>query len=144
MTDLSRARCEHCGKSFGYQLYHCGFGECSYAYCSQCGMTAVLSHWYEHMPKIPSGSLPQQEISEEFEQFLKPCSCGGIFKKGSHPRCPHCHQPLSAQVASRYIEANAAGAKKGWWWQRNWHETYCIVIDKREVRDNYKFRSSSP
>jgi hypothetical protein len=46
--------------------------------------------------------------------------------------------PLSAQVATQYIEANALGTKKGRRWQGNWHETYCIVLEKREVQDNFK------
>ena len=90
------------------------------------------------MPKTPSGCAGQQEICVELEKYLKPCCCGGAFKKGSSPRCPHCQKPLSAQVATHYIEANALGTKKGWTWQRNWRETYCIVIEKREVRDNFK------
>jgi hypothetical protein len=88
------------------------------------------------MPKMPSGCTPQQEICVELEQYLKPCACGGAFRKGSSPRCPHCNRILSARLATQYIEANALGTKKGW--RSNWHETYCIVIEKREVRDNFK------
>jgi hypothetical protein len=101
-------------------------------------MTAVLSHWSKSIPKISSGALPQQEISAQLEAFLETCICGGSFKKGSSPRCPHCQEPLSAQAATHYIEANALGTKKGWRWQANWHETYCIVIEKKEVQDNFK------
>jgi hypothetical protein len=28
--------------------------------------------------------------------------------------------------------------KKGWRWQRNRHDTYCIVIENRLVEDNFK------
>ena len=90
------------------------------------------------MPKMPPGCPPQQEICVELEEYLEPCACGGVFRKGSSPRCPHCKEPLSAQVATDYIEANPLGTKKGWRWQRNWHETYCIVLEKREVEDNFK------
>jgi hypothetical protein len=138
MAEHKVGRCEHCTKSFGYELYHCGFGDCSYAYCDKCGMTAVLSYWNKQMPKMPSGCPRQQEICAELEQHLEPCFCGGVFRKGSSPRCPHCKMLLSAEVASHYIESNAPGTKKGWQWQRNWHATYCIVIEKREVRDNFK------
>jgi hypothetical protein len=113
MKELSSGRCEHCNKEFGYQLCHCGFGDCSYAYCDKCGMTAVLSYWSKRMPKMPSGCPPQQEICVELEQYLKPCDCGGVFKKGSFPRCFHCNTPLSAPVATHYIEANAPGRKAG-------------------------------
>ena len=138
MREPSLGRCEHCTRTFGYELYHCGFGDCSCAYCDKCGMTAVLSYWSTKMPKMPPGCLPQQEICAELEQYLESCSCGGAFKKGSYPRCPSCRQPLSAKTASLYIETNAPGTKKGWRWQGNWNETYCIVIEKREVRDNFK------
>ena len=138
MPDLSLGRCEHCTETFGYRIYHCGFGDCSYAYCDKCGMTAVLSYWSKGMPKMPRGCPQQQEICAELEQYLEPCPCGGAFKKNSSPRCPQCEKALSAQVASHYIESNAPGTKKGWRWQGNWHATYCIVIEKREVRDNFK------
>ena len=90
------------------------------------------------MPKMPPGCLPHQEICVEFERYLEACACGGVFKKGSSPRCPKCQKPLSPRTATHYIEANAAGANKGWRWQANWRETYCIVIEKGEVRDNFR------
>lgn len=136
--------CEHCNQSFLYRLYHSGFSDCSYAYCDKCGMTAVLSYWSKGTPRRPSACPPHQEICAEFEKYLEPCSCGGAFKKGSSPRCPHCSLPLSAQLATRYIEANAPGTRKGWRWQRNWNQLYCIVIGNREVHDNFKPNSGSP
>jgi hypothetical protein len=72
------------------------------------------------------------------EQYLQPCECGGTFKEGVSPRCPACKQPLSAEAATVYIEANALGTKKGWRWQKNWHDTYCILIENRVVNDNFK------
>ena len=72
------------------------------------------------------------------EQYLQPCECGGRFKRGSAPRCPHCNEPLSPELATSYIESNAPGTKKGWRWQRNWSGLYCIVIEDKRV-DN-KFR----
>ena len=34
--------CEHCGYVFAYQLIHNGFNRPCYAYCAECGMTALL------------------------------------------------------------------------------------------------------
>jgi|SRR5580658_366516 hypothetical protein len=62
----------------------------------------------------------------------------GYSKKSLFPRCPQYKHPLSAPIASQYIESNAPGTKKGWRWQVNWHATYCIVIENREVQDNFK------
>jgi hypothetical protein len=103
-------------------------------------MTAILSYWNKQMPKLPLGFAAQQEICSEFEQYIQPCECGGVFRKGSFPRCPHCAQTLSAEAATTYIEANAPGTKKGWRWQRNWHDIYCIVIENRRVNDNFKVK----
>lgn len=146
MRDQTTGTCEHCGKSFGYWLCHCGFGDCSYAYCDKCGMTSILSLWDKRMPKLSPRAwrqqeIPawgQQEIPTELEQYLRPCECGGVFKRGASPRCPHCSQVLSAETATTYIETNAPGTKQGWRWQRNWHDIYCIVIENRRVMDNFR------
>jgi hypothetical protein len=137
MRELSTGNCDHCNQTFGYYLGHCGFGDCSYACCEKCGKTAILSMWDKRMSKLPA-CVSQQEICAEWEPYIQPCECGGAFKKGACPRCPYCRQALSAETATAYIEANAPGTKKGWRWQRNWHATYCIVIENRVVNDNFK------
>jgi hypothetical protein len=71
------------------------------------------------------------------ESYIQPCECGGRFKRGAAPRCPHCCQPLSAESATSYIESNAPGTKKGWHWQRNWSGIYCIVIENNRVDNNF-------
>jgi hypothetical protein len=138
MTQTSSGHCEHCSEAFAYQLYHSGFGDFSYAYCDRCGMTAILSYWSKPMPKMAPGCLPYQGICAELEEYLEPCPCGGAFKKGSHPRCPSGNRPLSAQVATSYIEKNAPGTKKGWRWQGNWRETYCMVVGDKEIQANFR------
>ena len=129
---------EHCRKSFGYTLLHCGFGECSYAYCDKCGMTAILSLWDKRIPRLsqPAG-WGQQEIPTDLERYLQACECGGIFRRGASPRCHQCSQGLSAEIATTYIETNAPGTRKGWKWQRNWSDMYCIVIEDRRVANNF-------
>ena len=128
--------CEHCGEKFNLELYHCGFAEWSYAYCDTCGMTAMLSCWDKRWPTGVKGC--QQEIAREMEPHLRPCACGGKFLKGSSPRCPRCGGELSAEGAASYIEEQAPGTKKGWRWQRNWTDVYCIVIEDRQVRDIFQ------
>jgi hypothetical protein len=127
--------CEHCGESFGYRLIHNGFNESAYAYCDTCGMTALLDGW-----KIPQSITIQihQGITPEVEQHLMPCKCGGHFVHSAFPRCPKCLKPLSAEKATKWIEDNAPGTKKGWRWQRNWTGPYCILIDDRVTQDNWK------
>jgi hypothetical protein len=100
-------------------------------------MTADLSIYDKRMPKLHD-CAPYQEIPVELEPYIQPCQCGGTFKKGALPRCPHCKQPLSAEDATNYIEKNALGTKNGWLWQKNWQDTYCIVIENKLVSDNFK------
>jgi hypothetical protein len=127
--------CEHCQKQFGYYLIHNGFNGSAYAYCDTCGVTALFDVY-----KIPQNVhlVPHQIITQEIEPHLEPCYCGGSFRAGASPRCPHCRQPLSAVLAADYIERQAEGAKKGWYWQRGWSGLYCIIIEDRFVRDTWR------
>jgi hypothetical protein len=133
----STGECEHCRQQFRYSIYHCGFSDCCYAYCEKCGSTAVLSMWNPVVKKLP-GIFPwQHEINEASEPYILACECGGHFRAGASPRCPHCYEPLSADLATEFIERNASGTKKGWRWQRSWHGTYCIAIENKIANDNY-------
>jgi len=142
---MSRERnvgiCEHCGREFGYYLIHNGFNDSSYAYCNQCGAVAILDLW--GAPRAVT--LERfQAITEDVEPFLKPCRCGGSFRAGAAPRCPHCHRPLSAALATEYIERNAPGTKGGWTWQRSWNGLYCVVIENQMVSNSWKDERLSP
>ena len=130
--------CEHCRQTFSYSLCHCGFSDCCYAYCENCGSTALLDMWNPMVKKLPPVFPWQQEIKKESEPFILPCRCGGNFRAGACPRCPRCNESISAAFATEFIERNAAGTKKGWRWQRSWHGTYCIVIEDKVVNDNFK------
>jgi hypothetical protein len=127
--------CEHCTKSFGYYLIHNGFNDSSYGYCDQCGMTALLDGW--KAPKNVHLKL-HQSITPEVEPSLVACKCGGTFRAGAGPRCPHCSEPLSAIRAADYIEPQAEGTKRGWRWQRSWTDLYCIIIEDKVVNDVWK------
>ena len=140
MREQVEGVCEHCHTGFGYYLIHSGFNESSYAYCDTCGRTALLSHWT--MKKLGVPELPQclshEQICSEWEPYLKPCDCGGRFKRGTGPRCPNCKRALSPEMAAGYIERNASGTTKGWRWQHNWCGLYCIVIGNNVIEDNFK------
>lgn len=129
------ASCEHCRASFDIELVHNGFGESSYAYCSDCGKTAILSGWNKNWPR--GVKCTQAEIAPEMEQHLLPCACGGKFSKGNSPRCPKCRQVLSPERAAIYLEDQSPGAKKGWRWQRDWQGIYCVVVSGQSVVDNF-------
>ena len=127
--------CEHCRETFAIEIFHNGFGDSSYAYCSECGTTAILSGWNKRWPK--GVKCTQAEIPPEMQSHLRLCSCGGVFSRGNSPRCPSCKQILSAEKVADYIEPQSPGTKKGWRWQRNWHGIYCAVINGRCVKDNF-------
>jgi len=138
--------CEHCRQRFGFYLIHNGFNGSAYAYCEACGMTALLDGM-----KVPKGIevALDHSITPGIEPHLAHCPCGGAFRAGASPRCPHCREPLSAARASEYIERQPAvfkglwrwkplwvHKKRGQWqWQRTWTGLYCIIIDNRVVRD---------
>lgn len=126
--------CEHCQQQFCYYLVHSGFNDSVYAYCDSCGKTAILSLCDKRMPKLRDCPRHQQ-MSSAMEPYVQPCGCGGSFRKGSAPRCPHCNKPPSAKIATAYIEGNAAGS---WRWQKNWSGIYCIVIENIWIADNFR------
>ena len=129
MVILKKGDCEHCQRSYRYSLWHSGFGDNSYAYCDQCGMLALLNYSNPQVAGFPLLSSQYQEIDESWEPFLKPCACGGQFRKGASPRCPSCNEKLSPTHAAEHIEAQAHGAGRGWHWQNNWSGVYCMAMD---------------
>jgi hypothetical protein len=137
-----KGTCENCKQQFGYCLLHAGFAEVAYAYCDSCGKTAILSLWDKRFPHL-ADCPGQQEMCSALERYLAPCDCGGTFRRGATPRCPHCHKQLSAEIATAYLEKNAPGTKKGWRWQRNWSGLYGIVIGDNRIANNFALKPSA-
>lgn len=125
-----KGRCDSCGAEFGYYLVHNGFNDSLHVYCDSCGSTAIadLAGVEARLPSLPGRVTP---ITPDMEGLLQTCSCGGRFRRGAAPRCPSCREPLSAEGATTWIEANAPGAKQGWRWQRSWVGLYAIVVAGR-------------
>lgn len=136
MSKTDTGRCERCRREFHYQLIHNGFNDFVYAYCDRCGKTALLNIFTAKLPLPSTGTLVQGLLPVELEPCLAPCECGGRFRAGASPRCPHCQSEPSAEAAATFIEANAPGTAKGWRWQRNWVALYCILIEDRVIQDN--------
>lgn len=129
MMNLKKGDCEHCGRFYRYSLWNSGFGNNSYAYCDQCGMLAVLNYSNPIVAELPEAAIENEEIDRSWESFLKPCPCGGRFRKGAFPRCPTCNERLSATHAAEHIEAQAIGAGRNWRWQNNWSGLHCMAIE---------------
>src|SRR6266700_4091727 len=126
MVILKKGDCEHCHRVYRYSLWHSGFGDNAYAYCDECGMLATLNYGNQTVADFPRLPTQYQQINEEWESLLRPCECGGRFRAGAEPRCPHCRQVLSATYAAGHVEKQSIGAPKGWLWQRNWGGVYCL------------------
>jgi hypothetical protein len=129
MFALHKGDCEHCCRDYRYMLLHAGFGEFSYAYCDSCGTLAAFAYTNRELLSLPPLSAKHEEIDAAWEPFLRPCACGGHFRKGASPRCVYCNSALSADYAAGHIERNSVGAARGWRWQRNWNDLYCLVIE---------------
>ena len=129
MVILKKGDCEHCSRNYRYSLWHSGFGDNSYAYCDECGALALINYTNPQVIGLPRPEMQYAEIEESWEPFLKPCPCGGRFRKGQSPRCPFCKEKLSPNHAAQHIEAQAHGAGRGWRWQNDWRGVYCIAID---------------
>ena len=126
--------CEHCGVTFEYYVIHNGFNNSAYAYCDTCGRTCFVND-----RPAPESPIPfHHELPVTDEPRLPTCECGGHFRFGVGPRCPSCREPLSADRAAVWLEAQAAGTKSGWRWQRSWQGIYCIVINGRDLTLDWK------
>ena len=134
MIEAHKGSCEHCTNEFRFELIHNGLNQSAYAYCNQCGMVALLDVGSEDRPGIPR----HRAISAEGEALLSGCSCGGRFRSDAVPRCPKCRGALDAAKASEYINAAIQPVAAGWKWQSHWHGLYCMVVEKRFVRNNWK------
>jgi len=128
MVMLKKGDCEHCGRFYRYSLWHSGFGDNSYAYCDECGMLALLNYSNAHVASLPSPVDKFGEIDSSWEPLLRPCPCGGHFRRGASPRCPSCTEKLSPTHAAAHIEGQALGAR-GWKWQNSWSGIYCIAMN---------------
>lgn len=133
MAKIDAGVCEACLQTFNYSLIHNGFNDTAYAYCDKCGETIFVSGWSKDIP--PAANLKVHgPMNPEAEALLAPCSCGGRFSASAAPRCPHCLNQLSAELATVYIEANAPGTAKGWRWQCSWQGLYAIIIEGKSAK----------
>ena len=149
MYKLHKGDCERCCRIYHYTLLHAGFGDYSYAYCDGCGMLATLTHSSSFLLTMPPLSNQHQVIDAAWEPFLQPCECGGHFRSDASPRCVFCKEPLSAVYAAHHIERNSVGAGRGWRWQKNWTDVYCLAFEDpenpgslRQINDPFADRTS--
>lgn len=129
MFAMHKGDCEHCGRTFHYMLLNAGIGDFCYSYCDACGMLKTLPYSNSEISDLPTLSETHQEMPRDWEPYICSCACGGHFRKGASPRCVFCNSPLSADLATDHIERNSIGATRGWRWQRDWSDTFCIALE---------------
>jgi hypothetical protein len=78
--------CPQCRHSVRY--YHfSGMGDMApHFYCDRC---SNLYYSESHHKRI-WGKKPTQSLLLEIETTLPICPCGGKFRPGQNPKCPHC------------------------------------------------------
>jgi hypothetical protein len=129
MLTLKKGDCEHCGMMYRYSLWHSVVGDNSYAYCDRCGALAILNYSHPLVMGFPPAGTIHEVIDESWEPFLRPCACGGRFRRDGAPRCPSCKKRLSPTHAAVHIEAQALGSGRGWHWQNSWSGLHCMAIE---------------
>jgi hypothetical protein len=122
--------CAHSGAVFRFELVHSGLNGSAFAYCGDCGCTALLDGRKPGSPVALHGP-----ITGDAEALLAACACGGGFAGNHAPRCPHCRGTLDAKSATGYIEAAIQPVAAGWKWQGDWHGLYCMIVEKRFAVD---------
>jgi len=127
--------CEHCGARFGFHFINDEFNASEHYFCQLCGRTAIVS-----LKEMERRFGAQEMATLGFEQFvvekdLANCGCGGRFRMLSAPRCPVCRAPLSAVLATRWIEGNPHAAHDGRRWQSTWSGVFAIIIGEHVVID---------
>ena len=133
MPSNQRGSCNNCSAEFPYALIHNGFNDSAYAYCDTCGIVGFMSAWRSDIPQS-ANFRAHGPVSAQTESLLASCSCGGRFSITASPRCPLCHTELDAQAVALWIESQAAGAAKGWRWQRSWQGLYAVIINDHSAK----------
>ena len=124
--------CSVCSGDFQYSRIDNQINDSWYIYCSDCGSTGLLNS---------SDALPQAvlkkcgyELAAEAEPFLPACNCGGAYRHGALPRCPHCNAEIGRDeiiaMLNYYYEKeewSAATSKAGC--LQN-----CVIINERIQR----------
>ena len=126
MFSLLKGDCEHCGQLSLFIARR----------KLQRLLLRLLRHLRASWPPSPTTSSqlvnmpayrPHQVIDEAWEEFLRPCNCGGHFRRNAAPRCmvclSHSRRAPAAHIESGFIR------QSHWRWQLNWTGNYCVDIE---------------
>jgi hypothetical protein len=85
--------CPHCNRIIKYYHYS-GMGDLApHFYCDSCS-----NIFYRESDRVKIyGKDLTEELLFEIIKDLPKCICGGQFKAGANPKCPHCKKELKHQ-----------------------------------------------
>ena len=88
--------CAHCKRKMVLKgPYHAGFSNQGFLYCDKDSTILVFDTFNRCYNNVIPNKHPWMLTIQErqtVEHRLKPCPCGGLFKFGNKPRCPHCEK----------------------------------------------------
>ena len=82
-------QCPRCRHSVGYYWFS-GMGDMApHFYCDRC---SNIFHSKKHNQLLWNNkpNQPTKKLLLEIEATLPSCPCGGRFRSGQNPKCPHC------------------------------------------------------
>ena len=93
---VAYAQCPNCQKRVGYYWFS-GMGDLiPHFYCDRC---SNLYHSKAHREVLKS-SKATQELLDKLGASLPGCPCGGHFRPGQFPKCPHCEYEFRSKADS--------------------------------------------
>lgn len=78
--------------------FHAGWNDEGFLYCEKCPEIVVFSSYDPFYSALVGSKQPwvlAQNEKRAVEEHIRLSSCGGRFRFGAQPRCPHCNEPLS-------------------------------------------------
>lgn len=85
--------CPHCGTTIRFYALS-GMGDVApHFYCNRCSNV----FFRETDRELIRGVEPTPELLARIAATLPHCPCGGTFRPGENPKCPHCTRPVEHQ-----------------------------------------------
>ena len=89
----NQTTCPHCRNVVRFYRFS-GMGDVApHFYCNTCSNV----YWSETHARLVRERAASPELLAEIERTLPDCPCGGHFKSGANPKCPHCGTEMPHQ-----------------------------------------------
>ena len=95
-TPTNEIRCKKCKRVIRYYLYS-GMGDVApHFYCDSCS-NVFFRESDNHLLHTQG---PTESLLNQLAASLPECPCGGRFRPGMNPKCPHCKFELVHQATA--------------------------------------------